>query len=115
MTQFYQAQLVEIIAKLETKKSESKEWLFRWLPTEIEKDVPHRAAERRALPLRPCRARKTATSIREAFGSIPREVRDSLPPCAMARSAPWTIAATSRCQSCAAWTARASRSALSCG
>lgn len=77
MTAFYQAQLVELIARLEAEKGKSREWVFRWLANEIEKVGPHKAAERRAMLPRPYRTRKTAKSIRVALGSIPREVRDN--------------------------------------
>lgn len=77
MTQFYQAQLVELIARLETEKGKSKGWVFRWLANEIEKTGPQKAVERRAMLPRPYRARKTAKSIREAYGAIPKDVRDN--------------------------------------
>lgn len=75
MTSFYQAQLVQLVSRLEAEKNQSKEWVFQWLANEQAVVGPHQAAERRKMLPRPYRQRKTSASIREAYGRVPDHVR----------------------------------------
>ena len=77
MTSFYQAQLVQLVSRLEAEKKQSKEWVFRWLANEQSVVGPRQAAERIKMLPRPYRQRTTSGSIREAFGKVPDHVREN--------------------------------------
>jgi hypothetical protein len=75
MAPFYQAQFVTAIEGLKQERSRSREWVFRWLANAEEVASPKVAAKRRDLLPARYRGRTTAQALREAFATIPREVR----------------------------------------
>jgi hypothetical protein len=77
MAAFYQAQFVMAIEGLKQERRRSREWVFRWLANKEEVASPKVAAKRRDLLPARYRSRTTAGALREAFATIPREVRKS--------------------------------------
>jgi hypothetical protein len=84
LRRFYQAQLVEVISDRMRKAHKPRSWVFKWFANEIEKVDKRRAEERRRLLPSIYRKRTTSGSLRQAFNSIPRSVRQNpsifLPP-----------------------------------
>jgi hypothetical protein len=72
---FYQAQLAQLIHRLDGEHKKGRDWVFRWLANE-EAVTTGKAAERRLamLPARYKRLR-TSGSIRVAYNRIPKHVR----------------------------------------
>jgi hypothetical protein len=75
--EFYGAQFAQVIEQLRQEKGRKRMQVFRWLANEIEK-VPEVKARQRMAMLPKCfRARTTSGSLKEAFDSIPKAVRDN--------------------------------------
>ena len=73
---FYQAQLVWLIQGQEVQKDRSRAWVFDWFANKEETQGPKEAKRRTSLLPRPYRQRLTPKSLKQAFTSIPRSVRE---------------------------------------
>lgn len=74
---FYQAQFVEAIAAKQVEMGQSRAWVFKWFANEVATTTPAKARERlESLPRR-YRNRTKSGSLKEAFMSIPLEVRQN--------------------------------------
>ena len=73
---FYQAQLVWLLQWQKTQKNRSLAWVFRWFSNEEDTQGPKEKTRRTALLPRPYRRRLTSLSLKQAFNSIPRFVRE---------------------------------------
>jgi hypothetical protein len=77
-TEFYQAQFVEAITKLQKeRKSGTRMVVFRWLANKAEITSPEKAKQRLGLLPERFRSRKKVGSLKEAWDSIPLKVRES--------------------------------------
>jgi hypothetical protein len=81
---FYEAQLVQLIHKLDEKHGKGREWVFRWLANEEAAGGPREAQRRLAMLPARYKRRRTAGAIRVAYHQITKAVRecpeDYLPP-----------------------------------
>jgi hypothetical protein len=78
-TKFYQAQLVEVIQKREAESGKSRAWVFCWFANEAPAATSNskEANDRHLLLPRPYRKRGTSGSLKQAYNSIPRAVRNN--------------------------------------
>lgn len=74
---FYQAQFVLTVRSIAAKHKKSERWAFQWFANKQVVTTPEKAKERLALLPGPYRARRTAGSLKEAFDTIPKHVRDN--------------------------------------
>lgn len=74
---FYQAQFVELIAKRVAETRRSRNWVFQWFANEQAVAGNKEAMLRRQMLPRPFRNRATSQSLRQAFNSIPKAVRQN--------------------------------------
>lgn len=74
---FYQAQLVWLIEAQVQRKDRSREWVFRWFANEEERKGAKEQERRTSLLPTPYRRRLTSKSLRQAYNSIPRTVREN--------------------------------------
>lgn len=73
---FYQAQLVQAILRLQAeRKGASRSHVFRWLANEVQRTTPGEASKRLENLPRRYRSRRTSGSLKQAFDSIPSDVR----------------------------------------
>ena len=73
---FYQAQLVCLLQEQARLKERSLAWVFRWFANKEETKGLKGEEKRNSLLPRPYRRRLTAKSLKQAYNSIPRPVRD---------------------------------------
>lgn len=72
---FYEAQLAQLIHRLDSEHKKGRDWVFRWLANEEAITTPNAAEHRLAmLPARYKRLRRSG-SIRVAYNRIPKHVR----------------------------------------
>jgi hypothetical protein len=73
---FYQAQLVCLLQEQARLKGRSLAWMFRWFANKEETQGLKGKEKRNSLLPRPYRRRLTAESLKQAYNSIPRPVRE---------------------------------------
>ena len=94
-TAFYQAQFAKVIEAKKGELRKSRAWVFGWFANENARTSPGEAAKRRELLPRPYRKRQTSGSLRQAFNSIPLQVRKDPDACLprTLQPPPWVLGA----------------------